>query len=94
MGAQAATALAVVVLPQALDALVEDDLFQMLSGALPVLAAAGCALVGGHTSEGSELSLGAWGSVWPVAVAWPLTWTVTFSRTQVSRPIPPPSHLT
>ena len=58
MGAQANTALAVAVVPQGLDAQVEDDVFQMLAGALPVLNAAGCALVGGHTSEGAELSLG------------------------------------
>lgn len=36
----------------------EEDVFQLLAGALPVLEAAGCALVGGHTSEGAELSLG------------------------------------
>ena len=58
MGAQAETALAVVVVPQGLDAQVEEDVFQMMAGALPVLQAAGCALVGGHTSEGAELSLG------------------------------------
>lgn len=65
MGARADTALAVVVVPQATDALVEEDVFQMLAGALPVLAAAGCALVGGHTSEGAELSLGV-----PPPVGW------------------------
>ena len=58
MGAKAHTALAVAVVPQATDALVEEDVFQMLAGALPVLSAAGCALVGGHTSECAELSLG------------------------------------
>ena len=58
MGARADTALAVVVVPQGLDAQVEEDMFQLLAGALPVLQAAGCALVGGHTSEGAELSLG------------------------------------
>ncbi|KAK9794374.1 hypothetical protein WJX73_009966 [Symbiochloris irregularis] len=58
MGAKADTALAIVVVPQGLDAQVEEDVYQLLAGALPVLEAAGCALVGGHTSEGAELSLG------------------------------------
>ena len=58
MGAKAETAMAVAVVPQGLDAHMEEDVFQMLAGALPVLSAAGCALVGGHTSEGAELSLG------------------------------------
>lgn len=36
----------------------EDDLVQMLSGALSCLAEEGCALVGGHTSEAERLNLG------------------------------------
>eukprot|EP00955_Chlamydomonas_euryale_P069500 360473-Chlamydomonas_euryale.AAC.1 len=36
----------------------EDDLMQMLSGALSVLDEAKCELVGGHTCEGDECSLG------------------------------------
>ena len=58
MGAQAKTALALAVVPFGLDSKMEEELFQMLAGALPVLQAAGCALVGGHTCEGSEASLG------------------------------------
>ncbi len=60
MGAAARTALAVAVVPHAAEALVEADLAQLLAGACGALAAAGCALVGGHSSEGPELALGAW----------------------------------
>ncbi len=58
MGAQAQTALAVAVVPFGLDSKMEEELFQMLAGAFPVLQEAGCALVGGHTCEGQEASLG------------------------------------
>ena len=58
MGGQAQSATAVCTVPPGLDAKVEDLLFQMMSGALEVLTAAGCALVGGHTGEGQELALG------------------------------------
>lgn len=37
---------------------VEDELVQMLAGALLTLSEANCALVGGHTSEGAEAALG------------------------------------
>lgn len=57
-GARATSALATAVVPHGLEAKVEGTLHQLLAGALPVLRAAGCALVGGHTCEGAELSLG------------------------------------
>jgi selenide, water dikinase len=58
MGAEAQSAAAIVTVPPGLDAKVEDDLRQMMSGAIAVLNEAGCALIGGHTGEGRELALG------------------------------------
>ena len=57
-GARPNHALAIAVIPYAAPAKVEDDLFQLMAGALEVLEAAGCALVGGHSTEGVDLSLG------------------------------------
>jgi len=58
MGGDAHTATAIATVPPGLESKVEDTLFQMMSGAVDVLNAAGCALVGGHTGEGQELALG------------------------------------
>ena len=58
MGAQAQSATAIVTVPPGLESQVEATLFQMMTGAVEVLNAAGCALVGGHTGEGAELALG------------------------------------
>ncbi|MEI7786508.1 MAG: selenide, water dikinase SelD, partial [Betaproteobacteria bacterium] len=58
MGAQAHSALALATVPPGLESRTEDLLLQMMSGALSVLDAADCALVGGHTGEGRELALG------------------------------------
>eukprot|EP00793_Prasinoderma_coloniale_P002858 PRCOL_00002340-RA len=58
MGARPLSALAIATVPFGLDAKVEEDLFEMMAGAVSVLEEAGCALVGGHSCEGAEVSLG------------------------------------
>lgn len=58
MGATPHTALALVTLPLARESSMQSDLVHLLSGALEVFAAEGTALVGGHTGEGAELTLG------------------------------------
>jgi selenide,water dikinase len=58
MGATPQTALAIVTLPLASAKIMRDDLVQLMSGALEVFSAADTAIVGGHTNEGAELTLG------------------------------------
>jgi selenide,water dikinase len=58
MGGMPQTALAIATVPYGLESKVEADLSMMMAGANAVLREANCALVGGHTSEGAELSLG------------------------------------
>jgi selenide,water dikinase len=58
MGATPQSALALATVPFGIEAKVEADLSAMMAGANEVLREAGCALVGGHTSEGAELALG------------------------------------
>ena len=59
MLAQPSTALALAVAPYAAsENITMDTLVQMLSGASDALKEDGCKLVGGHTCEGAELSLG------------------------------------
>jgi selenide,water dikinase len=58
MGGSPQTALAIATVPFGLESKVEADLTAMMAGANEVLREAGCALVGGHTSEGAELALG------------------------------------
>lgn len=58
MGAIPHSTLVIVSLPFAPDTKREADLVQLLAGAKTVFDAAGCSIVGGHTSEGRELTLG------------------------------------
>ena len=58
MGGEPQSALAIATVPYGLEAKVEADLSAMMAGANEALREAGCALVGGHTSEGAELALG------------------------------------
>lgn len=58
MNALPHSALAIATLPYGAEAVVERDLLQIMSGAVAVLNDNNCALIGGHTSEGAELSLG------------------------------------
>jgi selenide,water dikinase len=58
MNGEPVSALALAVLPYGPEDMVEDTLVQMLAGCLEVLGREGCALVGGHTSEGADSALG------------------------------------
>jgi len=58
MGAVPQSALAIATLPYALEAKVAETLFQLLSGAVKILAESNTPLVGGHTTEGAELAFG------------------------------------
>jgi len=58
MGAVPQSALAIATVPYALEAKVEETLYQLLSGAVKVLNQSQSPLVGGHTTEGAELGFG------------------------------------
>ena len=58
MGAEPQSALAIATLPYAAESIVEDNLHDLLCGAISMLKPAGAVLAGGHSSEGSELAFG------------------------------------
>ncbi len=58
MGAQASSAQAIIQLGYASAEIQTGDLYQLLAGALREFAAVNCPLVGGHTLEGTEPSIG------------------------------------
>ncbi|KAK9835460.1 hypothetical protein WJX74_000508 [Apatococcus lobatus] len=58
MGAQASAALVLAVVPHATEQQQEEELFQMLAGAAGILGQAGCRLLGGHSSEGTDPAFG------------------------------------
>jgi selenide, water dikinase len=57
-GAEPHSALAIVTVPFGVESKVEEDLWQVLSGATEVLRANGAVLLGGHSAEGGELGFG------------------------------------
>ncbi len=58
MGAEAHSALCLVVAPFGAEAVMEESLFQALNGLTTALESMGVPLVGGHTAEGDRLALG------------------------------------
>jgi selenide,water dikinase len=58
MGASPQAALAIAVVPFGAEAKVEEDLYQLMAGALEILGDSGAALVGGHSGEGAEMAFG------------------------------------
>ena len=58
MGATPHSALALVTLPYSLEEILEEELFQIMSGALEVLDENNMTLLGGHTGEGADMAFG------------------------------------
>jgi selenide, water dikinase len=58
MGADPQSAMAVATIPYGLESKQAETLYQLLSGAVQVLHQANAVLIGGHTTEGTELSFG------------------------------------
>ena len=58
MGSDPKIALALVTVPLMAEPLMEDEFYQVLAGAVAVFGADNVSLVGGHSAEGNEVSLG------------------------------------
>ena len=58
MGAEAQSVLAIATVPYAREKVVEETLFDVMSGAMSIVEPTGAVLAGGHTSEGAELAFG------------------------------------
>ena len=58
MGARPTSAMAMATVPLMAEAMMEEELYRLLKGAVDVLNGDGVPLVGGHSAEGAELSLG------------------------------------
>ena len=58
MGAEPQSVLAIATVPYGRERIVEETLFDVLTGALKIIQPSGAVLVGGHTSEGAELAFG------------------------------------
>lgn len=58
MNAKAQSALAVLTLPESSEAVTEQKLYDLLSGALKVFKREGVALIGGHTTTATDFTLG------------------------------------
>ena len=58
MGADAQSALAIATVPYGREVIVEQTLYDIMTGALEMLDEAGAVLAGGHSSEGAELAFG------------------------------------
>lgn len=70
MGARPHSAQALVALPPGAESLQADQLHQLLAGITTTLGEAGAVLLGGHTSEGAELTVGLVVNGWVAAGGW------------------------
>jgi selenide,water dikinase len=58
MGAEPQSALAIATVPYGRERVVEEALYELVTGAIKVLEPTGAVLAGGHSSEGAELAFG------------------------------------